>query len=168
MDRGAWWATVHGVTKNWTRLSDEHSHFLLKSNWGWGTMNGGLPHCTPTAAQRLSRKNERTCPSDWQQLASGQVERLPQRQPAPVPPQLGSLRASVPARPSAPAAREPAGRGTGPAQPASRSPSPGLLRLTSRLPLFASLELQFVCDSRINSCWLGRGLVIPTPRPTGL
>ena len=24
MDRGAWKATVHGVTKNWTRLSDEH------------------------------------------------------------------------------------------------------------------------------------------------
>ena len=22
MDRGAWWATVHGVTENWTRLSD--------------------------------------------------------------------------------------------------------------------------------------------------
>ena len=22
MDRGAWWATVHGVTKSWTRLSD--------------------------------------------------------------------------------------------------------------------------------------------------
>ena len=22
MDRGAWWATVHGVTKNWTRLRD--------------------------------------------------------------------------------------------------------------------------------------------------
>ena len=21
MDRGAWWATVHGVTKSWTRLS---------------------------------------------------------------------------------------------------------------------------------------------------
>ena len=20
LDRGAWWATVHGVTKNWTRL----------------------------------------------------------------------------------------------------------------------------------------------------
>ena len=25
-DRGAWWATVHGVTKSWTGLSD--SHFL--------------------------------------------------------------------------------------------------------------------------------------------
>ena len=22
MDRGAWWATVHGVTKSWRRLSD--------------------------------------------------------------------------------------------------------------------------------------------------
>ena len=22
MDRRAWWATVHGVTKSWTRLSD--------------------------------------------------------------------------------------------------------------------------------------------------
>ena len=22
MDRGAWWAAVHGVAKNWTRLSD--------------------------------------------------------------------------------------------------------------------------------------------------
>ena len=22
MDRGAWWVTVHGITKNWTRLSD--------------------------------------------------------------------------------------------------------------------------------------------------
>ena len=27
MDRGAWWATVHGVTKSWTQLSD--FHFLL-------------------------------------------------------------------------------------------------------------------------------------------
>ena len=22
MDRGAWWATVHGVTESWTQLSD--------------------------------------------------------------------------------------------------------------------------------------------------
>ena len=26
MDRGAWWATVHGVAKSRTRLSDFHSH----------------------------------------------------------------------------------------------------------------------------------------------
>ena len=26
MDRGAWWATVHGVTKSWTRLSMHALH----------------------------------------------------------------------------------------------------------------------------------------------
>ena len=26
MDRGAWWATVHGVTKSQTQLSDTHTH----------------------------------------------------------------------------------------------------------------------------------------------
>ena len=31
MDGGAWWATVHGVTKSWTRLNDFISllHFFL-------------------------------------------------------------------------------------------------------------------------------------------
>ena len=28
MDRGAWWATVHGVAKSWTQLST-HTHKLL-------------------------------------------------------------------------------------------------------------------------------------------
>ena len=35
MDRGAWWAAVHGVTKSWTRLSDFtftfHFHALEKA-----------------------------------------------------------------------------------------------------------------------------------------
>ena len=26
MDRGAWWAAVHGVAKNWTQLSITHTH----------------------------------------------------------------------------------------------------------------------------------------------
>ena len=29
MDRGAWWATVHGVAKSWTRLSDQAHYFSL-------------------------------------------------------------------------------------------------------------------------------------------
>ena len=29
MDRGAWWATVHEVTKSQTQLSDYHLHFHL-------------------------------------------------------------------------------------------------------------------------------------------
>ena len=28
MDRGAWWAEVHGVTKNQTRLSDQHIYLI--------------------------------------------------------------------------------------------------------------------------------------------
>ena len=57
MDRGAWWAAVHGVAKNWTRLSDFtctfHFHALEKemathsSVFAWripGTGEpGGLP-----------------------------------------------------------------------------------------------------------------------------
>ena len=26
MDRGAWWATVHGVTKSWIQLSDQYTN----------------------------------------------------------------------------------------------------------------------------------------------
>ena len=32
MDRGAWWATVHGIAKSWTRLSNEHVHFSFTSS----------------------------------------------------------------------------------------------------------------------------------------
>ena len=32
MDGGAWWATVHGVAKSWTRLSD-FTFTLIKDNW---------------------------------------------------------------------------------------------------------------------------------------
>ena len=28
MDRGAWWATVHGVTKSWTQLSNQAQHSI--------------------------------------------------------------------------------------------------------------------------------------------
>ena len=31
MDGGAWWATIHGVTKSWTPLSDWHFHFTFRS-----------------------------------------------------------------------------------------------------------------------------------------
>ena len=31
-DRGAWWATVHGVTESWTRLSDSAQHRGLDAN----------------------------------------------------------------------------------------------------------------------------------------
>ena len=55
MDGGAWWAVVHGVTKNRTRLSDfpftfhfhalekemaTHSVFLPGESWGRGSLVG--------------------------------------------------------------------------------------------------------------------------------
>ena len=30
MDRGVWWATVHGVAKSWTRLSNFHFTYMHK------------------------------------------------------------------------------------------------------------------------------------------
>ena len=29
MDRGAWWATAHGVARSWTRLNDFHTQSFL-------------------------------------------------------------------------------------------------------------------------------------------
>ena len=55
MDRGAWWAAVHGVTKSQTRLSDfifsfhfhalekemaTHSVFFPGESQGWGSLVG--------------------------------------------------------------------------------------------------------------------------------
>ena len=34
MDRGAWWATAHGVAKSQTRLSDFHTHTIKMRNPG--------------------------------------------------------------------------------------------------------------------------------------
>ena len=34
MNRGAWWTIVHGVTKNWTRLSDYTTHYVTGGFWG--------------------------------------------------------------------------------------------------------------------------------------
>ena len=46
MDRGAWQATVHGVTKNWTRLSmhahthtHTHTHYALTVDKNWRDEN---------------------------------------------------------------------------------------------------------------------------------
>ena len=38
MDRGVWWATVHGITKSQTPLRDQHFHSRkyveTSENWG--------------------------------------------------------------------------------------------------------------------------------------
>ena len=43
MDRGAWWPTVHGVTKSWTRLSDfDFTSHLLGFSFPNQGLNSGL------------------------------------------------------------------------------------------------------------------------------
>ena len=58
MDRGAWWAAVHGVVKSWTRLSDFaftfHFHALEKemathsSVLAWRIPGSGEPGGLPS------------------------------------------------------------------------------------------------------------------------
>ena len=44
MDRGAWWVTVHGVTKNQTRLSNFHFHFQGSNQAdSFGNTDQGIP-----------------------------------------------------------------------------------------------------------------------------
>ena len=52
MDRGAWWATVHGVAQNRTRLRDFHFH--LSENQGLADQAPPLP--SPASHHRF-------CPS---------------------------------------------------------------------------------------------------------
>ena len=42
MDRGAWQATVHGVTMSQTRLSDQHFHFTVEKGDGYWEMTHHL------------------------------------------------------------------------------------------------------------------------------
>ena len=45
MDRGAWWATVHGIAKSWTWLSDKNTHtntHTHQTQGGWLEGVGGM------------------------------------------------------------------------------------------------------------------------------
>ena len=61
MDRGAWWATVHGVAKSWTQLSD--FAFTFRKSQGWflpRTFGGHKAFLTPwfwTSFQNCKRIN---------------------------------------------------------------------------------------------------------------
>ena len=47
MDRGAWWAIVHGVTKSWTQLKQLRSSSRVQF-WGWKDPleKGMATHCS--------------------------------------------------------------------------------------------------------------------------
>ena len=80
MDRGAWWAAVHGVAKSWTRPSDFtftfHFHALEKemathsSVLAWRIPGTGEPGGLPSMwSHRVGR--------DWSDLAAAAAARKP-------------------------------------------------------------------------------------------
>ena len=50
MDRGALWAPVHGVTKSWTQLSDQHTHT--------GVTTHVFTACTESGPWKILNKDE--------------------------------------------------------------------------------------------------------------
>ena len=70
MDRGAWWAIVHGVTKSQTRPNNEHFQHVLKH----------LLHLLQTAIKykKYDRRSQITgqTPSIWRPQLSGKWESL--------------------------------------------------------------------------------------------
>ena len=76
MDRGAWWAAVHGVTKSWTRLSDFtftfHFHALEKemethsSVLAWRIPGAGEPGGLPSVGLHRVGHN-------WSDLAAARL-----------------------------------------------------------------------------------------------
>ena len=76
MDRGAWWAAVHGVARSWIRLSDFtfpfHFHALEKemvthsSVLAWGIPGTGEPRGLPSMGLHRVRH-------DWSDLAAAAV-----------------------------------------------------------------------------------------------
>ena len=72
MDRGAWWAIVHGVTKSWIQLSNKHyatfqfssvqSSCSVMSDSLWPH---GLQHARPSCPSPTPRVYSNSCPLSW-------------------------------------------------------------------------------------------------------
>ena len=70
MDREAWWATVRGVTKSWTRLSDSHTHThtqrqlegfwdLLSSQWRTSWRRKDVCGCSLPAPKKTWKASQK-------------------------------------------------------------------------------------------------------------
>ena len=59
MDRGAWWAMVHGVTKSHSGLNTHVQSLLVL---GWGVLEHQLTGCTYTSSHPLHHHHLNTCP----------------------------------------------------------------------------------------------------------
>ena len=92
MDRGAWWAAVHGVAKSWTRLSNftfafhfhalekemaTHSSVLAWSIPGTGSLVGCRPWgCTESDVTEATEQQQQQA-LIWASLVARMVKNLP-------------------------------------------------------------------------------------------
>ena len=74
MDRGTWWATVHGVAKSQTQLSDFHTHThthtcTMRSREVRSIIGGGMGY--------LNRRDATCIPDSFLVLPELQLHNLP-------------------------------------------------------------------------------------------
>ena len=84
MDRGAWWATVHGVAKSWTRLSDfifflsiQFSGFPGNSAGKESTCNARDPGLIPGSRRSSGERIGYPLWYSWASLMAQLVKNLP-------------------------------------------------------------------------------------------
>ena len=59
MDRGAWWATAHGVARSWTRLNDFHTQsFLGEGDFATPYTNPSHPVINPFFMEYALRRKQ--------------------------------------------------------------------------------------------------------------
>ena len=68
MDRGAWWAKVHGDAKSWTQLSNWHFHFTTSVQFSCSVVSNSLQshelqHARPPCPSPTPRVYSNSCPS---------------------------------------------------------------------------------------------------------
>ena len=61
MDRGAWWATVHGVAKSWTIKKGEHQRIDVFELWCWRRLFK-VPWTARRSNQSILKKISPVCP----------------------------------------------------------------------------------------------------------
>ena len=96
MDGGAWLATVHGVAKSWTRLSDFAIHYVLRRGFSDSSVgkesacNTGNPGSIPGLGRSAGEGIGYPLQYSWASLVAHLVKNLPAKNQLALLPGLGT------------------------------------------------------------------------------
>ena len=96
MDGGAWLATVHGVAKSWTRLSDFTIHYVLRRGFSDSSVgkesacNTGNPGSIPGLGRSAGEGIGYPLQYSWASLVAYLVKNLPAKNQLALLPGLGT------------------------------------------------------------------------------